>query len=262
MVFTWLRNRRHRRALALPFPDEWRGWLERNFAHWRCLNDDERRRMEDLVRMFIADKYWEGGGGFEVTDEMKVTIAAQACLLLLNIEHDFYRIVRTIIVYPSGYFAPSRSGIGGGAVIETPGLAVLGQAHYRGPVILSWQHVRHGGVNPHDGHNLVFHEFAHKLDMADGMVDGTPPLRDREQLREWVEVMTREFVSLRNGHGSLLRSYGATNPGEFFAVATEAFFEQPLEMRHMHPDLYGVLQRFYRQDPAQRMADAAADARG
>lgn len=262
MIFSLFKRRRRRKALAKPFPEEWEGVLERNFGHWRYLHDDEKSRMRDLIRIFIVEKYWEGAGGLELTDEIKVTIAAQACLLVLNIKHDFYRMLKTILVYPSGYFATGRRSVGAG-VVSDAATPVLGQAHYQGPVILSWQHVVRGGRNAHDGQNLVYHEFAHKLDMADGVVDGTPVLSSREQQREWVEIMTREFRELRRrsatgywGSDALLRPYGATNPAEFFAVATEVFFERPIEMRSMHTELYRVMQSFYKQDPATRMERA------
>jgi len=254
MPFFLIRRFRRRRILSRPFPAEWESYIERNVDHWKLLEDDERARLKQLVQIFIAEKYWEGGGGLEVTDEMKVTIAAQACLLLLNIEHNYYRMLQTIIVYPSGYFVPA-----GRQVARTRtegGMPVLGQAHFQGPVILSWQHVLDGGRRGASGRNLVFHEFAHKLDMKDGIVDGTPVIRDRALFREWVDVMSREFNELRQNVGrrsTLLRQYGATSPGEFFAVATEVFFERPVELRDQHPEMYRVLARFFRQDPAERM---------
>lgn len=261
MIFSWLKRRRRERALQKPFPSAWEEYLEKNFAYWSVLTEDERTRMRDLIRVLIAEKYWEGCAGLTLTDEMRVTIAAQACLLLLNIKHDYYPMLKSILVYPSGYFAPGQRGAGGVMAQSTP---VLGQAHFRGPVILSWEHVKHGGKNPRDGQNLVYHEFAHKLDMADGVVDGTPVLESPEQLQRWVRVMSREFESLVNstsGRGgywgpTLLRPYGASNPAEFFAVATEVFFEQPRELRERHAELYDVLKMFYKQDPAKRL-DAA-----
>ncbi len=265
MMFGFFRRRRWRKALAKPFPAEWDRLLEHNFCHWQYLDDEEKSRMRDLIRIFLVEKYWEGAGGLEVTEDMKVQIAAQACLLLLNIEHDFYRALKTILIYPSGYFAPSRTSLGGGGRLTVEStMPVLGQAHYQGPIILSWQHVVQGGRQAHDGHNLVYHEFAHKLDMADGVIDGTPVLRNREQRREWAEVMSREFAELqqRSSQGywgsALLRPYAATNPAEFFAVATEVFFERPHELRQMHPELYRVLMRFYKQDPAARIDRAMA----
>jgi MtfA peptidase len=257
MIFSVIRRIRHRRVLREPFPQEWMTYIEQNYDYWRYLNDDERERLKKLTQVFIADKYWEGGGGMDVTEEMKVTIAAQACLLLLNIEHDFYRMLQTIIIYPTGYFVPSGREI---RRTRTEGqIPVLGQAHFQGPVILSWQHVLEGGRDSTSGRNLVYHEFAHKLDMKDGIVDGTPIIRDQGLFREWVDVMSREFNALRHNTGrqpTLLRDYGATNPGEFFAVATEVFFERPLELRQQHPDMYRLLSAFFQQDPAERLQAA------
>ena len=259
MIFTWFKRRRRQRALEAPFAPAWEEYLQQNFAHWNFLSDDERSRMRDLIRIFIGEKYWEGCGGLRMTDEIKVTIAAQACLLLMNMpHHDYYPMLKTILVYPSGYFAPGRHGAVG---VQSAAMPVLGQAHHRGPVILSWQHVKQGGRNARDGHNLVYHEFAHKLDMANGIIDGTPVLESREQFDRWVTVMTREYEALVNhtrgtdGYWgpTLLRPYGASNPGEFFAVATEVFFEQPRDMLSRHRELYEVLKMFYKQDPAQRL---------
>lgn len=253
MPFSLFRRFRRHRILREPFPPEWEPYIERNFEHWRILDEDERDRLKRIMQVFIAEKYWEGCGGLEMTDEIKVTIAAQACLLLLNIEHNYYQMLQTILVYPSGYFVPTGRQI---RRTRTEGqMAVLGQAHFRGPVILSWQHVLDGGRQGSSGRNLVYHEFAHKLDMKDGVVDGTPIIRDRTRFREWVDVMSREFNALRHNVGrrsTLLREYGAASPGEFFAVATEVFFERPIDLREQHPDMYRVLAGFFKQDPAER----------
>jgi Mlc titration factor MtfA (ptsG expression regulator) len=257
MVFGWFKKRRRQRVIAAPFPEAWVRILEQDFAHWQYLDDDERSRLEHVIQVLIAEKTWEGCGGLQMTDEIRVCIAAQAALLLLEIDHDYYRNVDSILVYPSGYVLPRATSIGGGAVAEEQ-VPVLGSARLGGPVILAWDSVREGGRNARDGRNVVYHEFAHKLDMLDGMVDGTPELADDEEFQAWVSVMTREYDELcedaRNGRKSLLDKYGATNVGEFFAVATEAFFEKPTQMKEGHPALYQVLQDFYGQDPAERLA--------
>ncbi len=255
MIFGWLKRRRRRRWLEEPFRPEWERAIRQNVAHYRLLSEDEQHRLNRLVQVFVREKHWEGCDGLELTEPMQATIAAQACLLLLEIEHDYYRMLRTILVYPSGYFVRGR--VPGGAEVVEGDLPVLGQAHFRGPVILSWQHVLDGGRRPFEGRNLVYHEFAHKLDMKDGLVDGTPVIRDRGQFQRYVEVMSREFDRLRAGRSSgLLREYGATNPGEFFAVATEVFFERPISLRRLHPDVYEVLRDFYRQETAARLERA------
>jgi Mlc titration factor MtfA (ptsG expression regulator) len=256
MVFGWFKSRRRRKIVERPFPDAWVKVLAENFRHWEFLDEPQRARLCDIIHVLIEEKNWQGCGGLELTDEIRVSIAAQAALLLLGIEHDYYDNVHSILVYPSGYILP-RTRIEQGGVVRDEQAAVLGSAHQGGPVVLSWDSALGGGRNPHDGKNVVYHEFAHKLDMLDGIVDGTPELEDAAEFEAWVRVMTDAFEQLRNrsrqGKKTLLDAYGATDVGEFFAVATEVFFEKPRQMRGQHPDLYAVLQDFYGQDPASRV---------
>jgi Mlc titration factor MtfA (ptsG expression regulator) len=263
-VLHWLRERRRRKLLALPFPDEWEATIRRNVAHDRWLLADERRHLRDLVRVFVDEKRWEGCGDLTLTDEIRVTIAAQACLLVLKLPHDYYRNVRSILVYPSTVVVPPRRP----GAFEVPtgpvdaALPILGEAQLRGPVILVWDAVQRTGRHPESGHNVVYHEFAHKLDMLDGRADGTPPLPGRTEYQAWTRVCSREYLLLRQqtkqGRHTLLDAYGATNEAEFFAVVTEEFFDQPIALRRNHPELYGVLQAFYRQDPAARIETQSA----
>jgi len=252
------KRRRRRRILARPFPAEWLSHLQRNVRHYALLSEAEQAKLRDDLRIFIAEKRWEGCGGLVMTDEMQVTIAALACLLVLNLPVDRCRRAKDILIYPAAYVMPHPQPVGGGVVRES--IAASGAAWYRGPVILSWADVRAGARNHADGRNVVLHEFAHRLDMLDGLVDGTPPLRDRQQYLRWHRVMTDAFDELRRdseeGRATLLRAYGATNPGEFFAVATECFFERPRAMRNEHPDLYDVLREYYGQDTAERFERA------
>jgi MtfA peptidase len=254
MLFAWLKQRRRRQLLAAPFPEEWPAYLRDNVALYAQLTEAEQTTLRDLLRVFVAERYWEGCGGLTVTDEMKVTIAAQACLLVLNIEHDYFSRVPSILVYPSGYRSPAERHGPDGTAGGDPGR--LGEAWYRGPVILAWDSALEGGKNASDGQNVVLHEFAHQLDFLDGYADGTPPLSSREEYRKWHDVMTAEYERLvresAQGRARVLDAYGATNPAEFFAVATEAFFEKPLPLRQRHPALYEVLLGFYRQDTAER----------
>ena len=255
MLFSWLKQRRRRKILAEPFPAEWLAILRRNVPHYKLLTESEQAKLRDDVRVFIAEKNWEGCGGLVLTDEIRLTIAAQACLLVLAIEHDFYPMLMSILVYPAGYEAPSRTVIPGGLVIEGSSHR-LGEAWYRGPVVLSWDAAHEGGRNPSDGKNVVFHEFAHQLDMLDRAFDGTPPLGSREQYERWHDVMSAEFERLiaasDRGEATLLDQYGAADPAEFFAVATECFFERSAEMREQHPRMYEVMSEYYRQNPAER----------
>lgn len=226
-------------------------------VHYGYLDDDERARLEDMVQVFVAEKHWEGCAGFEVTDDVKVTVAGQACLLLLGLPHLLYSNVFSILLYPSAVRLPAQPrSIGCGPVVDASPMPIAGEARFRGPVLLVWDKVREGAFHPQRGHNVVYHEFAHKLDMLDGTIDGTPPLADSSQYQQWIDVCTAEYEALRErsgrGERALLDPYGATNPGEFFAVATEYFFDRPRRMAHVTPDLYGVLGDFYNQDPAER----------
>ena len=187
---------------------------------------------------------------------MRLTIAAQAALLVLGLDFECYHDVRSIIVTPTTrVLTHPRPGPARGTVTDAP-FPVIGQAHdRRGPIIIAWDAVRRDTRLPTRGHNVVFHEFAHKLDMLDGIVDGTPPLPDQATVDQWVAVCTAEYEALRAGTaGPLLRPYAGTNPAEFFAVATEVFFVQPVELQAEKPDLYAVLSGFYRQDPAARIS--------
>ncbi|MEZ4333330.1 MAG: zinc-dependent peptidase [Myxococcota bacterium] len=260
-MLRWLRARRRRKRLAGPFPAAWETILARNVVHDRWLDPAAKRRLRDLVRLFVAEKRWEGCGGLALDDEIRVTIAARACLLLLGrpAAEDAYRRVRTILVYPSTVVPPLRRlrpfEVATGPV-EAP-KPILGEAWPRGPVILVWDAVRRTGRHPERGHDVVFHEFAHQLDLLDGGADGTPPLASAAERRRWAEVCSRAFLALRarraRGEPGLLDDYGATNEAEFFAVATEIFFDRPVELRGEDRDLYDVLAAYYGQDPATRV---------
>jgi len=256
VLFDWLlrplRHARRARLLAEDFPSAWLPVLAR-LPFYAALDARGQQRVRDDTRVLVDEKNWEGCGGLELTDEIRVTIAAQASLLLLNIEHEYYRGVTSVLVYPAAYRTMPTQGPDG---VVREGQANLGEAWRRGPVVLSWDDAKRGAVDPTDGHNLVFHEFAHKLDMLDGAADGTPPLRNHGQVQRWVETMTKEFRALRaaagSGRATVLDAYGATNPAEFFAVATECFFEKSVQLQRRHPALYDLLRDYYHQDPAAR----------
>jgi MtfA peptidase len=252
MLFSWLRNRRRQRLLATPFPDEWLGYLRKNVASFALLTEAEQARLRDDLRVIVAERNWEGCGGLTLTDEIKVTVAGEASRLLLGIEHDYFSRVPSILIYPSGYRAPADRD---GDVHE----GRLGEAWYRGPVILAWDAVLAGARNHDHGRNLVLHEFAHQLDFLDGYADGTPPLESAAQRKRWHDVMTAEYNRLirdsEHGHPKVLDEYGTRNPAEFFAVVTECFFERAVPMKQRHPELYALLKDYYRQDPAERRGD-------
>ena len=261
-MFGFLKRRRNEAVLAVPFPEAWRAIVDAKVPLVRRLTDDERERLERLVRIFLADKTFEGCAGLTITDEMRVTIAAQACLLVVNQEREesLYEGFETVLVYPSAYVA-SRQRRDGMLVVDEADVR-LGEAWSRGgPVVLAWDAVRGGAVNAHDGHNVVLHEFAHRIDDEDGAMDGAPVLENRSDYKTWARVLGAEFAELTSrvhaGRGARgdIDPYGATNPAEFFAVVTEEFFEQPIQLQENHPALYDELANFYRHDPARRVRE-------
>jgi Mlc titration factor MtfA (ptsG expression regulator) len=248
-VFRWLRDRRRTRILAEPFPAGWDAILDRNVAIAARLTPTDRARLRELLQVFIAEKHWEGCGGLELTEEIQVTIAAQACLLLLRRDDALYADVASILVYPSVMISPPRR-LGTFEQPRSPiaeGHMILGEAMLGGPVILAWDSVLAAGREEVSG-NVVFHELAHKIDMANGAIDGTPPLSRRER-RRWGQILTAAYAELharlRHGIPSVIDPYGATNEAEFFAVATETLFTRPAELAAENPALYAVLADFY-----------------
>ncbi|MBW2458425.1 MAG: zinc-dependent peptidase [Deltaproteobacteria bacterium] len=191
-----MKRRRRRKITSHPFPIRWTELLGRNVEHWGLLDTGERQQLEGIVQVLVAEKNWEGCGGLDMSEEVKVTVAAQAGLLLLGLDHDYYRNVLSVLVYPAGYVLPRSRTDADGLVLQEERVPVLGTAHQGGPVLLSWRSARQGGRDGRDGRNLVYHEFAHKLDMLDGLVDGTPPMDD-SRLEQWVVVMTEAYERLR-----------------------------------------------------------------
>ncbi|MGA2704107.1 MAG: M90 family metallopeptidase [Isosphaeraceae bacterium] len=252
-MFGMFRNRRRERLRSQPFPHSWLGIIKKNVPIFNRLPQTDQRELQGHIQVFLAEKFFEGCGGLELTEEIKVTIAAQACLLLLHRETGYYPRLITILVYPHAYVAKGIRPIGGGAVLEFE-TARLGEAWKDGVVVLSWDDVRQGASDLHDGHNVVLHEFAHQLDQQDGSADGAPILEHHSQYVTWARVLSHEYDQLRRdteqGRADVLDEYGATNPAEFFAVATECFFEKPIPLRRKHPRLYEELKAYYRQDPA------------
>jgi len=224
-----------------------------HLAVWPLLDVGEQQRLLRITDELLARKRWEAARGFTLDDTVRVVIAAQAALLVLNLGTDHYGQVSSIVVHPSTLVTSGvRPGPSLGTVTSEP-QAVLGLAQdRRGPVVIAWDQALAGAHREQPGHNVVLHEFAHKLDMLDGSIDGTP-LLGREARADWVRVCTAVYADLVAGRPRPpMRWYGATNPGEFFAVATEVFFEKSVDLAAFEPQLYDVLARFYRQDSAAR----------
>jgi Mlc titration factor MtfA (ptsG expression regulator) len=235
-------------------PADWYDIVTSSVAMWTALDGNEQEQLQEICDWLLRHKHWEASNGFALDDTILVTVAMNAALLVLGLDVEEYREVSAIIVYPSAVLSPGqRRGPASGTVSEGP-LPILGEAHdRRGPVILAWDDAQRSARNPGSGHNVVFHEFAHKLDMFDGIVDGTPLLENRAEVARWVAACTEAFQALRAGvERPPLDPYGATNPAEFFAVATEAFFDVPVALEEHEPALFEVLRDFYKQDPAER----------
>jgi Mlc titration factor MtfA (ptsG expression regulator) len=234
------------------FPDAWRRLLRRDLAVWCTYDPAERARLESLILGFLRRTRFEAARGFAVEPAMEVLVAAQACVLLVGLELDEFPDTRIVILHPSTVVQHGRRPAGGRLEATGP-LMLGGQAHYRGPVLLSWSQVMRDLRWPTRGQNVVMHEFAHHLDMLDGTVDGTPPLDDPAARQRWIEVCTAAYQTVRSpSEESVLRGYAGVDPGEFFAVATETFFCRPADLREHEPALYRELAAFYGQDPATR----------
>ena len=253
MLFSWLKRRRRRSILAEPFPEAWESALHEEVGHYRVLSDAERKKLRNIVQIMLAEKEWEGCRGLELTDAMRVTIAALAGILILGLDEFYFDNVVTILLYPNEFVVKAERALAGGATMQEESDR-LGEAHYRGPVILSWAEIRANALEPGYGQNLAFHEFAHQLDMLNGAFDGTPNLPSDDLAKRWAKIMDAEYRRLQRaeqkGRETLLDPYGAENPAEFFAVTTECFFDAPQAMRSEYPSLYELFRDYYRQDPA------------
>jgi Mlc titration factor MtfA (ptsG expression regulator) len=250
------RKRRRQKLRSKALKPEWETVLKKNVRFYNYLTPDMQKQLHGLIQIFISEKIFEGCGGLELTDEIRVTIAGQACILLLGRETDIYPTLRTILVYPHAYFAPVRQRMADGSIIE--GIQPrLGESWLRGQVVLAWDEILEDTHDIHDGHNLVFHEFAHQLDNESGAAEGAPEFSQRSRYTVWARVLTREYnqliADIINNRQSLLDTYGATNPAEFFAVVTEFFFEKPVQLKKLHPELYEQFRIYYTLDPVELM---------
>ncbi len=219
----------------------------------------DRHELEGHVQVFLSEKRFEGADGFTITDEVRVTVAAQACILLLHRQTDYYPDFRTIVLFPSAFEVATEQPLSGNVRLSTTQTRI-GEAWHRGMIILSWKDVVAGAADPDDGQNVVFHEFAHKLDGETGVFNGTPLLGNRARTLAWARVLGREYdafvVNVNQHRSQVLDDYGATHASEFFALATEALFYRPTALKAAHPELYNQLLVFFRQDPAANLARA------
>jgi Mlc titration factor MtfA (ptsG expression regulator) len=247
------RTARRNRATSKSFPALWDRIVADNLPFDARLPANDRIELRRRMQIFLAEKRFEGVGGLKMTDEIRVTVAAQACLLLLHLGDDDYPALTTILVYPTAYRVPILEHSADGLVTEGHQVR-LGQAWNAETIVLSWDFVRRGAAGDDDGHNVVFHEFAHQLDMEDRDANGAPVLAHHAMYAAWARVLGHEYEQLKSAverrERTLLDAYGTQSPAEFFAVATETFFEKPVNLRNEHSELYGQLREFYRQDPA------------
>ncbi len=246
---------RRARLRELPLTDEQRRVLERMVPWYRRFDEDDRRALEGHVQVFLAEKPFEAVAGFAITDEVRWTIAAHACLLLMRRTDDCFPTVRSVLVRPTEYVAESKVplwNVLGDAQIVDEEQERLGETGQDGVVVLAWDEVAALADEEADAINVVVHEFAHELDREDGSMNGAPVLADAGRRARWARVCQAEFQKLQRGdpRRGALDEYGAEAPDEFFAVATESYFERPLRLRRRHPELYECLRDFYQIDTA------------
>lgn len=242
-MFGLIRRWQQARLRKRPLPHTWPAILIDRAPFYSQLDPSSCERFHALLKVFVWEKVWIGAGGLEITEEVQVVISAAAVRLVLYLDASVYDRLTEIVVYPSHYKHPDDDAV------------ILGEAHAWGTVVLSWDAVIHGLKNEDDGHDTATHEFAHVLDRASGQFNGTPELRARADYRPWGRVLSNHFEKLRKRRKierGVLRDYGATNEAEFFAVATESFFERPEAMQEKTPELYEQLSHFYGFDPAKK----------
>lgn len=248
-----LRQRRHKFLMQQPFPPEFERILVDKVAIYRHLQPALQERLKQLMNVFLDEKHFEGCGGLEITDEIRVTVAAEACLLMLNGEPHFYPTLSSILVYPHPYSVGDK-GLSGDDEAETTQIRA-GESWLRGELVLSWDLVEQEAGGHGRGHGVALHEFAHQLDQEDGSADGAPLLGVPSRYASWARVLGAEYRDLKedveNGRDNLIDEYGATDPAEFFAVSTETFFRNPIEMKKQHSALYDQLREYYKVDPAE-----------
>jgi Mlc titration factor MtfA (ptsG expression regulator) len=251
-MFGFSKRSRRKKLLDLPLSDDWRRIIESNIAVFSLLSAAERERLIAATKIVVAERPFVGSAGLAITDEVKLTIAAQAAVLLLGEDGYYFDRVPTIFVHPHHQTTKSHRDLKTAVLVEE-GVLIEGQALEQGEIRLVWDDVLFGGRDATDGENVVLHEFAHHLDQLDGDVGGIPPLSSDREREHWVCVFDRELADLRReirrGDAVFLHVEAAENRAELFAYSTECFFEQPRELAEYHPDLFDCLRTFYKTDP-------------
>lgn len=248
----YLRSLRRNAIKKKPFKKTWRKIIQRRMPYFNQMPADLQLQLKQHIQIFISEKKFIGCNGIHITDEIKVTIAAQACLLLLNKNTNYYPKLRTILVYPSAFVKKQQQrNLDGTQSVNS--ITLAGESWEFGRIVLSWQDSLAGAEQPNDGQNLVIHEFAHQLDQENGVANGAPILGKNQDYKTWSEVFNKQFSLLQQqvslGQASLFDKYGATNPAEFFAVASEVFFEQAKLLSIQYPMFYQQMSAYYRVDP-------------
>lgn len=239
MIVWMYRKLRRPYLIRRPFPAHWSEILNKRYSFYKKLDEEQRELFHTHLKVFLWEKHWEGAGGLQVTEEMKVIISAAAARIARKLPLSVYNRLTEIVIYPSHYYHPGEDR-----------RVVMGQAHHFGTLVLSWNAVEKGIAVPDDARDTAIHEFAHVLDAESGSFDGTPLLAKGRDYPRWGKVMGQHFAGLQaDPFRGCLRSYGAENEAEFFAVATEAFFETPGQLRRCAPELYGVLADYFGIDP-------------
>ena len=244
------KTKREEELRKKPFPKEWENVISKNFPMYNKIPRKLRDELNGDIQIFIDEKFFEGCNGFEITEEVKLLIAAQACTLLINRTNFVYPKVSGVLVYPTVFYY--KQAVLSESMRTEGETAVAGISYDSGEVGLAWDQVLSGAMNGRDGHNVVFHEFAHQLDRESGETNGCPRL-EVDDAAEWVETVDKEFKDfireIHHHHKDVIDDYGATNPAEFFAVTTETFFEKPYQLQKQHPQLFQRFLEFYKDDP-------------
>ncbi|MFH1727421.1 MAG: M90 family metallopeptidase [Pseudomonadota bacterium] len=254
-LFVWFyyfkRFLSRKKLLKAAFPGSYIEILKNNMKIYNILPDELKKDLHSKINVFLSEKSFEGCGGLELNDEIRLTIAGSACILLLNRKTSFFSRLESILVYPSSYLVNTKKNIGGQFVDDIEHLT--GESWSYGTVVLAWDHVKRGVYDIKDGQNVVMHEFAHQLDQEDGQADGAPILEKRSAYKLWAQVLGssyHKFINkINSGNDDVIDDYGATDPAEFFSVVTETFFEKPKQLKNKYPELYEEFKKYYKLDP-------------